>query len=167
MPIRPEQEADRVAVREIVAAEFDTGAEADLIEALREQADPVVSLVAEEGDDVVGHAMFTPVTVEGDPAAKLMGLAPLAVTPAHQGKGLGAALVKDGFERCRRLGFAAVVVLGHPEYYRRFGFVPASRYGLKSEYAVPDEAFMALELEPGALEGRSGLVRFHPAFKDL
>ncbi|MBN1238910.1 MAG: N-acetyltransferase [Gammaproteobacteria bacterium] len=167
MQVRPEQEADKTVVREIVAAEFDTGAEADLVEALREQADPVVSLVAEEDGAVVGYAMFTPVTVEGDAGAKLMGLAPLAVTPAHQGKGFGSALVREGFERCRQLGYGAVVVLGHPEYYERFGFEPASRYGLKSEYAVPDEAFMALELEPGALADRSGTVRFHAAFKDL
>lgn len=167
MLIRDEEERDRAAVRDIVAAEFDTGAEADLVDALRDQAEPIVSLVAEEDGAVVGHALFTPVTLDGDPDAKLMGLAPLAVSPAHQGKGLGSALVREGFERCKALGFGAVVVLGHPEYYTRFGFSPAAPRGLRSEYAVPDDAFMALELEPGALAGRSGTVRFHAAFKDL
>jgi putative acetyltransferase len=166
MLIRTEEEGDRAAVREIVAAEFDTGAEADLVDALREQARPIVSLVAEEDDTVVGHALFTPVTLDGDDA-KLMGLAPLAVAPTHQGKGLGSALVREGFERCRQLGFGAVVVLGHPEYYTRFGFSPAVRYGLRSEYPVPDEAFMVLELDSGALAGKSGTVKFHAAFKDL
>jgi putative acetyltransferase len=167
MVIRAEEERDRAAVRDIVASEFDTGAEADLVDALRDQAAPIVSLVAEEDGAVVGHALFTPVTLDGDSGAKLMGLAPLAVTPAQQGKGLGAALVREGFARCRELGYGAVVVLGHPEYYTRFGFSPAVKFGLRSEYAVPDDAFMALELEPGALAGKSGLVKFHAAFKDL
>jgi putative acetyltransferase len=154
-------------VRDIVASEFDTGAEADLVDALREQASPVISLVAEEDGSVVGYALFTSVALDGDPEAKLMGLAPLAVSPEHQGKGLGSALVRAGFERCKALGFGGVVVLGHPEYYRRFGFTPAARFGLRSEYRVPDDVFLAIELAPDALQGKSGIVKFHAAFKDL
>ena len=75
--------------------------------------------------------------------------------------------MRDGLERCRRLGAAAVIVLGHADYYPRFGFRPASSYGVRSEYDVPDDVFMALELLPGSLSRRSGLVRYHPAFAEL
>ena len=167
MMIRDEEPKDRTAVRDIVSAEFDTGPEADLIDDLREQAQPLVSLVAEEGGEAVGHVMFSPVTLAGDPGAKLMGLAPLAVRYDHQGRGIGAALVRTGLDRCRALGIAAVVVLGHADYYTRFGFTPAAAFGIESEYDVPDEAFMVLELSPGALGGKSGTVKFHPAFKGL
>lgn len=165
MRIREEQDQDRPAVREIVSAEFDTGAETDLIDELREAARPVVSLVAEDdGGAVVGHVMFSPVTLQERPDAKLMGLAPLAVRYEHQGGGIGTALVREGLARCRALGALAVVALGHPEYYSRFGFVPASRLGLKCEYDVPDGAFMALELEKGAMDAMSGTVSYHSAF---
>lgn len=166
MRIREEQEEDRAAVHEIVSAEFDTGAEAALIDDLR-SAEPIVSLVADEGGSVIGHVMFSPVTLLEHPEARLMGLAPLAVDYEHQGRGVGSALVREGLDRCRSLGVLAVVVLGHPEYYTRFGFEPASRLGLRCEYDVPDEAFMALELERGALDGMSGTVRYHSAFGRL
>jgi len=95
-----------------------------------------------------------------------MGLAPMAVLPAKQRQGIGTALVRAGLEECRRLSFEAVIVLGHADYYPRFGFVPASRYGLTCEYDVPDDVFMVLELSAGTLEGRSGVIRYHAAFGD-
>ena len=98
---------------------------------------------------------------------KVMGLTPMAVAPAHQRKGIGSALVRAGLEQCRKLDFDAVVVLGHPEYYPRFGFSPSSRFGVESEYDVPEEVFMALELRPNALSGRSAVARYHSAFGDL
>ncbi len=167
MRIREEREQDRSAVREIVSTEFDTGAEAALIDELRSAAGPLVSLVAEDGGAVVGHVMFSQVTLLEHPDAKLMGLAPLAVDYEHQGRGIGSVLVREGLDRCRSLGVLAVVALGHPEYYSRFGFEPASRLGLRCEYDVPDEAFVALELEKGALDGMSGTVRYHSAFGRL
>lgn len=167
MLIRAEEDKDRAAVRALVAEEFDTGGEADLVDALREHAQSLVSLVAESEGEVIGHAMFSPVTLEGDANARIMGLAPLAVAPGHQGQGVGSALVRAGLERCRELGFEAVVVLGHTNYYPRFGFSAAVGFGLHSEYNVPDEAFMAMELTPGALDGKSGTVKYHAAFSDL
>ncbi len=96
-----------------------------------------------------------------------MGLAPMAVAPEHQRKGIGSALVRAGLEQCKQLGFAAVVVLGHPEYYPRFGFSPSSRFGINSEYEVPEEVFMAMELQPGALSGKTGRVKYHAAFSNV
>jgi len=167
MRIRPEHATDIDAVRTVNLAAFDTRVEADLVEALREQASPLVSLVAEDVTGVVGHILFSPVTLDGPPRPGFMGLAPMAVLPARQRQGVGASLVREGLERCRQIGAGAVVVLGHADYYPRFGFVPASRFGLRCQYGVPDEAFMALELLPGAFAGRSGTVRYHPAFPSV
>jgi putative acetyltransferase len=180
MEMRFEHPADVAAIRAVNMAAFPTAAEADLVEILRralvaasdltqggaaQGTVPMafVSLVAEIGSDIVGHILFTPMTLEGDGPA-VFGLAPMAVVPARQRSGIGSALVREGLARCRDAGAGAVVVLGHPEFYPRFGFVPASRFGLRCEYEVPDEAFMALEQTPGALAGRAGLARYHPAF---
>ncbi len=141
--------------------------EANLVDALREQAHPVVSLVAEAAGEVVGHIMLSPVSLGGHPELRVMGLAPMAVAPAHQRKGIGSALVRAGLEQCRQLGFGAVVVLGHPSYYPRFGFLPAARFGIGSEFEAPEEAFMLVELQPGYLADVTGTVQFHAAFKDL
>ena len=167
MLIRIEKEDDKAAVYQINAAAFETTAEANLVDVLREQAEPTISLVAENDATVIGHIMFSPVTLSTDPDLKLMGLAPMAVIPAGQSQGIGSALVRAGIEHCKELGFRAVVVLGHSEYYPRFGFVPASRFNLRWEYDVPDEVFMAMELEPGAFDGKSGVVKYHAAFSNV
>lgn len=167
MQIRVEKEDDRDAVHAVNQSAFETRAEADLVDALREQARPMVSLVAEDNGTVIGHIMFSPVTLSGHPDLMAMGLAPMAVAPEHQRKGVGSALVLAGLEQCRQLGTTAVVVLGHPRYYPRFGFTPSSRFGIDSEYEVPEEVFMALELQPEALKGVSGRVKYHAAFSDL
>jgi len=154
-------------VRAVNVSAFPTRAEADLVEALRDAADPLVSLIAEHDGAVVGHLMCSPATLGGHPDVRLMGLAPMAVLPAHQGRGVGSALVREAVARCRAMGADGMIVLGHPGYYPRFGFAPASRWGITCEYEAPDEAFMALELRPGALEGRAGTARYHPAFGGL
>jgi putative acetyltransferase len=150
--------------------------EASLVDALRASAHPHVSLVAVEDGEVVGQIFFSPVSIEPDETVSkkavaatgtAMGLAPMAVLPQHQNQGIGSQLVREGLQACLRLGCEVVVVLGHPEYYPRFGFVPASRKGLRCEYDVPDEVFMATELVPGALEGVRGLVKYHPEFSKV
>jgi putative acetyltransferase len=167
MRIRPETALDLDAIHAINRAAFGTTVEADLVDALRREASPLISLVADDGGTVVGHVMFSPVAIDGDPAdaPPLMGLAPVAVRPERQRTGIGGALIREGLAACRRRGIGAVVLVGMPEYYPRFGFVPASRFGLTCEYDVADDVFMAVELEPGALRERRGLVRYHEAFK--
>ena len=164
MRIRPEAEADYAAVRAVNEAAFDTSAEADLVEALRRRGISLVSLVAEVEGVVVGHILFSPVSLAEHDHLNLVGLAPMAVAPDYQRKGIGSALVRHGLARCKDLGFRAVVVVGHAEYYPRFGFVPADRYGLRCEYDVPADVFMVAELEAGALNSASGLVRYDGAF---
>lgn len=165
MLVRNEEENDLAAVHVVNSSAFESPAEADLVDTLRKDACPIVSLVATERKAVVGHIMFSPVFLTGNPGLKIMGLAPVAVLPAHQGKGIGSALVRIGLERCKTFGFGAVVVLGHPEYYPRFGFLPSSRFGIGCEYDVPEEAFMVLELQRGYLRGSSGTIEYHAAFK--
>ena len=164
MLIRTEEERDRAAVYAVNAAAFETSVEANLVDALRQRAQPVISLVAENDQTVVGHILFSPVSLAGHPNVNIMGLAPMAVAPIHQRKGIGSALVRAGLERCKELGCGAVVVLGHPEYYPRFGFSPSSRFGIGCEYEVPEEVFLVIELQPGYLRGASGTIKYHAAF---
>ncbi|MCZ6829600.1 MAG: N-acetyltransferase, partial [Gammaproteobacteria bacterium] len=163
MLIRAETENDRDAVYALNSAAFETPSEANLVDTLREQARPLVSLVSEHNGELVGHILFSPVSLSGHPDCRMMGLAPMAVTPGHQNKGIGSALVRAGLDQCRKLGFTAVVVLGHPQYYPRFGFSPSSEFNIDSEYEVPDEVFMAMELQVGSLRGKTGRVKYHAA----
>jgi putative acetyltransferase len=162
--IRPETNADRAAVRAVNEAAFETPAEADLVEALHRTDMSLVSLVAEVDGKVVGHILFSPVSLIGHAHLNVMGLAPMAVVPDYQRKGIGSALVRQGLTRCKDLGCCAVVVVGHPGYYPRFGFVPANRHALRCEYDVPEDVFMVAELEAGALSSAAGLVRYDDAF---
>jgi putative acetyltransferase len=164
--IRPEQPGDWLAVHHINESAFDGHVEVDLVDALRQQVPDLVSLVAEHDGSIVGHILFSPVVLSNHPGLRIMGLAPLAVAPLHQRSGIGTALVNAGLERCRELGFGAVVVLGHAEYYPRFGFRPATRFGIGCEYDVPDEVFMLLELRAGFFSGASGIIKYHDAFKN-
>jgi putative acetyltransferase len=167
MIVRVEQKQDRASVRAVNLSAFGTAAEANLVDALREQAYPFVSLVAEVDAEIIGHIMFSPVSLDGHPELRLMGLAPMAVAPAHQRNGVGSALVRAGLGHCGRLGFGAVAVLGYPFHYSRFGFQTAADFGIGCNYDAPVQAFMLLELQPGYLRGIAGAVRFHAAFKDL
>jgi putative acetyltransferase len=166
MTIRAEQAGDAIAIRAVNVAAFGRPVEANLVDALRAQASPLVSLVAASDGAIVGHILFSPATLAARGDLAVMGLAPMAVLPARQRAGIGSALVRAGLDRCTALACRAVVVLGHPAFYPRFGFVPASRFGMRCDYDVPDEAFMAVELAAGALTGPGGLVRYHPAFSN-
>ncbi|HEX6186161.1 MAG TPA: N-acetyltransferase [Pyrinomonadaceae bacterium] len=168
LTVRAETPEDYAAVRRVNELAFESAGEADLVDALRAGAAPCVSLVAEEEGRVVGHILFSPVTVEsagGDWGA--MGLAPMAVLPERQGQGVGSALVREGLKECARLGHEVVFVLGHENYYPRFGFRTAAREGVGCEFPAPEENFMVVELRPGALGGRTGLVRYAPEFRNV
>ena len=163
--IRPETPDDVAAIRVVNQRAFGQPAEAELVEALRAHGKATVSLVADQAGQVVGHILFSPVMIEskGQIIAGV-GLAPMAVLPEFQSRGIGSRLVEAGLAACRNAGHERAVVLGHAHYYPRFGFVPASRYGLRSEYDVPDGVFMAIELRDGALQGCAGLVKYAPEF---
>jgi putative acetyltransferase len=162
---RPERTGDVAAIREIHEQAFGRAAEADLVDALRAHGKAALSLVAVRGERVAGHILFSPVTIEsGGRVTAAVGLGPMAVLPPHQREGIGSLLVWAGLEACRQAGHASVVVLGHPAYYPRFGFVPATRHGLRWEHPAPDEAFMVLALRDRALTGPGGIVRYQPEF---
>lgn len=160
--IRRERPGDEPAIHRVNESAFGGRDEAAIVSALRANGAVTLSLVAEVDGTVVGHILFSPVSI--DPAGAAVGLAPMAVMPGHQRRGVGGRLVREGLELLRASGHGAVVVLGHPEYYPRFGFVRATRFGLRCEFECPDEAFMALELSAGALANRSGLVRYRREF---
>ncbi|MDH3387201.1 MAG: N-acetyltransferase [Gammaproteobacteria bacterium] len=167
MKIRAQLDQDRAAVRAVNRAAFGSDAEADLVDAVRTDARPLVSLVATDGDEIVGHILFSSATLAADPDARVMALGPMSVAPQRQRQGIGSALVQAGLDECRRLGCEAVFVLGHPHYYPRFGFVPASKFAISSRYEVPADVFMAMELAPGALTGKAGIMSYHEAFDGL
>lgn len=163
MIIREEREADIPAIRKLNDLAFGREVEGQLVEALRKAGAVILSLVAVEGDEIVGHILFSPVTIEEK--HEVVAIAPLAVLPTHQKKGIGKKLTWEGLKRLKEMGIPAVIVFGHPEYYPAFGFVPAREFGLTCEYPEAGDAFMALELTPGWLSDKKGLVRHHPEFK--
>ena len=167
--IRPEATEDYAAIREVNTLAFGREVEARLVENLRRLPDfiPELSLVGIEAGQVVGHILFSPLVIETqEGAVPAVALATLAVRPEFQNQGIGSELVRVGLEKCRNLGHRIVVVIGHPKYYPRFGFSPARAQGLEVPFPVPDEAFLALELVPGALDGVAGMVKYPPPFEE-
>jgi putative acetyltransferase len=167
MQVRAARAEDRDEIHAIHAAAFPSEMEARLVDALLDAGRGVASLAAEVEGRLVGHVLFSPVTVaRNEQASRGVGLAPVAVLPDRQGQGVGGALIRAGIEACRSAGYDFAVVLGHTTYYPRFGFVRALNHGLENEYGV-DEEFMVLELRSGGLEGVGGLVRYAPEFSEL
>ena len=169
--IRPERLQDREAIRRVNVEAFGRTGEADLVDTLRASASGFLSLVSSldaSDKQVVGHILFTPVTVTAPSnSAQAMALAPLAVLPEYQRTGHGSALTRAGLTACREAGHRIVFVVGHPEYYPRFGFRQARALGFQCEFPVPDEVFMVAELVEGALDGVEGEVRYHEAFRNV
>jgi putative acetyltransferase len=165
---RHEHSQDIAGIRKVHESAFETRAEADLVDALRDIKAHIISLVAVRGARIVGHILFSPVTLEAEGrTVTLPGLAPMAVLAQYQRKGIGSKLVEKGLKECRAKSYPAVAVLGHPAYYPRFGFVPSIKYNITSEYDVPHDVFMIKELQPGVLAGISGIAKYHAVFADL
>lgn len=168
MIIRREEPQDIAAIRTVNEQAFGGSGEANAIDALRARGASTLSLVAVINDRVVGHLFFSPATFEAsDRSWPALGLAPLSVLPDYQRQGIGTALMHAGLEECRRLGHERVIVLGHPTYYPRFGFMAAKPHGIDNEYHAPEEAFMILELRPGAFDGVTGLAKYQPEWNGV
>lgn len=163
--IRPETPEDIAVIAEVNQKAFGQTGEADLVDALRAAGALRISLVAESDGEIVGHIAFSPMTLDQQPEeAGVLGLGPMAVLPGYQNQGIGLHLLEAGLDACRQQGAEIVIVLGHPEFYPKAGFVRASGFGILCEYQVPDEAFMALELVPGRIQKYAGVAHYHPAF---
>ncbi len=160
-----ETPADIDKIWAINAAAFGAESEANLVNVLRGSGVWFLSLVYERDGELLGHILFTAVELLGKGSGlRIAALGPMAVLPQRQRSGIGNAMVEEGINRCREAGFDAMVVVGYPEYYGRFGFSPASGYHLECEYEVPDDVFMALELRTSALAEAEGMILYHDAF---
>jgi len=167
--IRPETKEDCTKITEVNDLAFGQKNEGIIIERLRKSDRFIseLSLVAELEGKIVGHILFYPVTIRSaDSEFSALSLGPMAVIPELQGLGIGSRLVKEGLHIAKRLGHRSVIVVGHPEYYPRFGFKPASQWNIKAPFDAPDEAFMALELVEDELSGKSGTVEYPQEFSD-
>lgn len=162
--IRSEKPEDIALVRHVHQQAFHRANEARLVELLRAAGKARLSLVAEQDGQVVAHLLFSPVTLDpARPDLRFVGLAPVGVLPESQKQGIGSRLIREGLKACREAGYEAVVVLGDPAFYSRFGCSCASAYGLGNEYGA-DEDFMVVELRQGALAGITGTVKYQPEF---
>ncbi len=164
--IREERPADLASVRAVNEAAFEGPVEARVVDMIRSACPAAVSLVAEDDGQVVGHILFSPAVISGpDGTVEGMGLAPIAVLPKRQRQGIGTMLVRAGLDILREQGCPFVIVLGHPEFYPRFGFRPASASGLSCQWdGVPDDAFMLLAFDERQLAGVSGVARYRDEF---
>jgi predicted N-acetyltransferase YhbS len=168
--IRPETDKDYRAIYNLTMRTFGRQNEAKLIDALRktEQFNPALSLTAKYRQQIVGHILFYPISiVDGDKKIETLALAPMSVLSEYQRKGIGSKLVKVGLGKAKKEGFTSVIVVGHPHFYSRFGFSPASTWGIKSPFKVPNESFMGIELAPNALKDAQGTVRYPKAFDNV
>ena len=161
--IRDEQPGGTEAVRDVNRQAFGQDLEGRIVDALRANGAATLSLVALDGDDVVGHIMFSPLLVGSVAGA---GLGPMAVVPSHQRRGIGSLLVRAGLERLRATGCPFVVVIGHPTFYPRFGFQPAAQFGLTSEWDVSSDAFMVNILDAAVSGKLRGVAQYRREFSD-
>jgi len=166
--VRREISQDIPQIHELNTKAFGQPTEAKIVDRLRKRCPDILSLVAVDNRSIVGHLLFSPVIIEDAGAKSVgMGLAPMAVLPGHQRQGIGSILVRKGLQLLGDRGCPYVIVLGHPEFYPRFGFEPASKYGIACQWpGVPDEAFMVLELMHNALANTKGTARYRDEFNE-
>ena len=164
--IRKENPDDYDDVRAINDLAFGQSIEGEIVKSIRDACDEIVSLVALNDGEIVGHILFSPVLVRNDgKEIKAMGLGPMAVLPKFQKQGIGTLLVNEGIKIIKNSKYHFIVVLGHPDYYPRFGFEKASKYELVPQWdGIPDEAFMVLFLDTSAINLFSGVVQYRDEF---
>lgn len=166
--IRSETTDDIPAIYRVNKLAFERENEAQLVDKLREDDAVILSLVAVLDGQIVGHILFSPVTIiDDDDQWQAVGLGPMAILPELQNQGIGSALIRTGLNELKKLGRNVVIVLGHPKFYTRFGFEPSRPLGIQWEVDVPEDVFMVTELRKGALNGRRGIVRYHSAFNGV
>lgn len=168
--IRPEKPQDTTAIRQIHEWAFGQPAEADLVDQLRIACPAQISLVAVKDDQLAGHILFTPAKIEYRDGSNVrgMGLAPLAVLPEFQRQGVGSSLMQAGLKELQLSGYPFVIVLGHPEYYSRFGFEPAYRHQISCEFTGDNpEAFMIHQLNHQELQSKEGIAHYHAVFSSF
>ncbi|MFC0186822.1 GNAT family N-acetyltransferase [Fictibacillus aquaticus] len=165
--IRPEQIQDIAAIREVNDLAFKGENESKLVEAIRQSEFfvPELSLVALHDNQVIGHILFSIISIETEAGpVPTLALAPMSVRPQYQNQGIGSSLVKEGLQKCRQLGYKHTAVLGHPEFYSKFGFTPSVTKGIAAPFPVPDEVFMVIELQENSLDSIKGKVKYPSAF---
>ncbi len=166
--IRKEEEKDHKQIYEVNKLAFQQENESKLIEKIRKSENfiPELSIVAEIDNRIVGHILFSKIKIIGDSDYESLALAPMAVIPEFQKRGIGSELIKKGIDKAKELGFDSIIVLGHKEYYPKFGFQRASKWNIKCPFEVPDDVFMAIELTEKAFEGAAGTVEYPDEFNE-
>jgi len=165
--IREEQSVHITSICDVHIKAFDQNQEADIVDQLRQNCNDLLSLVAELENQVVGHILFSPATIEGQGRNVTgMALAPMAVLPEYQRQGIGSELVRFGISKLKNRRCPFIIVLGHAEYYPRFGFEPASLHEIRSEWEVLDEVFMILVLSEAEMKGISGVAKYRQEFDE-
>ena len=166
--IRKEEQKDHEDVQKINDLAFGQPVEGEIVEKIRSSCDEIISLVAEEDNNVVGHIFFSPVKIKTDNGeVKGMGLAPMAVHPDFQNKGIGSLLVEEGLKIVKELSYPFVIVLGHENYYPRFGFEPASKFGIKCQWdGIPDNVFMVIIYDEAIMKDVTGTAKYRDEFNE-
>jgi len=162
--IREERPDDIEAIRNVNKRAFGHDQEGNIVDALRSNGAALLSLVATLNGQVVGHIMYSPIVV-GDVTGAALG--PMAVLPEHQREGIGGKLIEVGTRKLKGAGYPFIIVLGHANYYPRFGFEPATSFSVKCEWDVPSDVFMLLVLDQTKMEGISGLAKYRHEFSSV
>jgi len=163
--IREERPDDVPAIRELNRCAFGQDQEGNIVDALRSNGAALLSLVATLYDRVVGHIIYSPVSVGAQVTSAALG--PMAVLPEHQRQGIGGKLIESGNKRLKDAGYPFIIVVGHADYYPRFGFRPAREYGIKCEWEVPDDVFMILVFDEAKMRGISGSANYRHEFSSV
>jgi putative acetyltransferase len=170
LEIRQEKATDYLEIRRVNDLAFGQPNEGLLVDKLRMNPDFIdkLSIVADSNNKIIGHILFFPIKIRnGTTMYDSLALAPMSVLPKYQHQGIGGQLINKGIETAKRLGFKSVIVLGHKNYYPRFGFASTSKWDINPPFDLPDDVFMAIELVPDGLKHVSGIVQYPKEFEEV